>query len=878
MKRQILNRLGPIVAAALFAAALLILHHQLRGYNYRDIVHSIRDTADSRIFLALLLTALSYALLTGYDALALRYIERPLPYPVAAMAAFVGYAFSNNGGFPLVTGGSVRYRIYSSWQLTAIDVGKIMLFGTTTFWLGFFTLGAVSFLADPLPLPDVITLPVKSTEPIGFLFLGIVTAYFVLCSVRRTPIRVGSWDLRLPSPRFALGQIVLASADLLAAAGVCYVLLPPETGISYAAFTGIFVVAILAGVVSQVPGGIGVFETIVMLLLQPYLSGPPILAALLAFRAIYYLTPLAVAAAVLGGNEVYTRRRLFGRVGKLIGPWVPLVAPQALALTVFIGGAILLFSGATPALHGRLAILRDFLPLPAIEVSHLVGSLAGMGLILLARGLQQRLDAAYYGASTLLVFGIAASLLKGLDYEEAIILTVMLAALLPCRPFFFRRASILRPSLSPAWTGATLLVLLMTFWLLAFAYKNVEYRNELWWQFAIHGHAARSLRAAVGAGSLLSFFMLARLFAPAPPEPAFPGPSQLEKVRAVLETTPETPAHLALTGDKLLLFSDDEHSFIMYGVYGRSWVALGDPVGAERDKRELVWRFREACDRYSAWPVFYEVSDRFIPLYLDIGLTLLKLGEEARVPLEHFTLEGAAFKELRYAMRRIEREGGNFEVVPPEAVPPLLPELREVSESWLHARGLREKGFSLGYFKEDYIAQCPLAIIRVDGRIDAFANLWLGGGREELSLDLMRHRPDALPGMMDFLFTRLMLWGREEQYAWFNLGMAPLSGLESSSLAPLWHRVGALVFRHGEHFYNFRGLRQYKEKFNPVWRPRYLATPGGLVVPRVLANVTALISGPTRPSEGEKNEERRTRKKRSFRVPRSSSHKNPTTS
>ncbi|MDX9975811.1 MAG: bifunctional lysylphosphatidylglycerol flippase/synthetase MprF, partial [FCB group bacterium] len=685
MKRQLANKLGPLIAAGLFTAALLILHHQLRGYNYRDIVHSIQETADSRIVFALLLTALSYALLTGYDVLALRYIGRPLPYPVAGMAAFVGYAFSNNGGFPVITGGSVRYRIYSAWQLTAIDVGKIMLFGTATFWLGVFSLGALSFLAEPLPVPAEARLPFTSTEPLGFAFLGTVLAYLFLCFVRKAPIRVRNWDVHLPSPGFAVGQVLIASADLLAAAGVCYVLLPPGTGLSYIVFVGVFVVAILAGVVSQVPGGIGVFETIVMLLLQPYLSGPPIVATLLAFRAIYYLVPLAVAAAVLGANEAYRRKHLLEGVGKLIGPWAPMIAPQALALTVFIGGALLLFSSMAPTLPGRMAVLKELVPLPGIEVSHLAGGVAGMGLILLARGLQQRLDAAYYLTSTLLACGVAASLFRGLDYEEAIVLTVMLAALLPCRTFFYRRASIFSSRFSPAWLASTGFVLLATLWLLAFAHKEIQFHAGLLGEFSLHGHAARSLRAAAGAGALWSLFMLGRFLSPARPEPAFPGHIQLAKARKIIEQIPETEAHLALTGDKLLLFNDDDRAFIMYSVYGRSWIALGDPVGAERDKRELVWDFRELCDRYGAWPVFYEVSDRFLPLYLDVGLTLLKLGEEARVPLESFSLDGAAFKDFRHALNKIEREDATFEIIPEERVLEIRPELRFVSDAWLHA-------------------------------------------------------------------------------------------------------------------------------------------------------------------------------------------------
>ncbi|HNX50896.1 MAG TPA: phosphatidylglycerol lysyltransferase domain-containing protein, partial [Thermoanaerobaculaceae bacterium] len=154
----------------------------------------------------------------------------------------------------------------------------------------------------------------------------------------------------------------------------------------------------------------------------------------------------------------------------------------------------------------------------------------------------------------------------------------------------------------------------------------------------------------------------------------------------------------------------------------------------------------------------------------------------------------------------------------------------------------REKGFSLGYFDEGYLSRFPAAMVQRDGELVAFANIWRGAGSEELSVDLMRSRPDAAPGLMDYLFARLMLWGKAEGFRWFNLGMAPLSGLESRALAPFWHRMGSLIFRHGEHFYNFQGLRQFKEKFDPQWAPRYLACPGGMALPRVLTNVAALVS------------------------------------
>ena len=178
-----------------------------------------------------------------------------------------------------------------------------------------------------------------------------------------------------------------------------------------------------------------------------------------------------------------------------------------------------------------------------------------------------------------------------------------------------------------------------------------------------------------------------------------------------------------------------------------------------------------------------------------------------------------------------------------EAVPGVISDLRSVSDDWLRSKAGAEKGFSMGGFDEDYLKRFPLAIVEQQGRVVAFANMWLGADREEMCVDLMRYHHEAPNGVMEALFVHLFEWGKAHGFHWFALGMAPLSGFERSPMAPLWNRLGAFLYRHGEVFYGFQGLRAYKEKFNPEWEPRYLVYPGGLRLPRVLADVSALIAG-----------------------------------
>jgi phosphatidylglycerol lysyltransferase len=589
--------------------------------------------------------------------------------------------------------------------------------------------------------------------------------------------------------------------------------------------------------------GFGLFVICALVLPLAFAYPSELLPPLVVFRAVYYLLPLAIAMAALVADELWRRRAPLARAGAILGRVAEAWTPRALAGLAFFAGAILLVSGATPAAEGRLAMLARVVPLGAIEASHFVASIAGAALLILSQGLARRLDAAFYATSLTLIVGMVASLLKGFDYEEAGLLLGALLVLWRARPAFYRRAAFFDTRFSLGWMAAVAAAIFASVWLGLFAFKHVDYANELWWQFAVEREASRFMRASVGAGVMVMLVALARLLRVAPHEAPEPSDADLDDAQKVIAAQPSTVPFLALLRDKALLFNEDRTGFVMYGVQGRTWVALGDPVGPVECLPSLIRLFLERCDDFGGVPVFYEIRRTNMHLYADFGLTFVKLGEEARVDLTAFTLEGGPASRFRQALRRLEKDRASFRVIAREDVPAIAAQLRAVSDDWLAAKAGAEKGFSLGFFDEQYLAHFPIAAIERDGRIVAFANLWLGADGDEMSIDLMRYHREAPKGIMEVLLVHLLQWGREHGFRWFALGMAPLSGVESSPVAPLWNRLGAFLYEHGETVYNFQGLRAYKEKFNPVWEPHYLAYPGGLRLPRIMVDVSALVAG-----------------------------------
>jgi phosphatidylglycerol lysyltransferase len=825
------------------AIAVFVLHRLSQEISLTEVRADLAAASVTAIILAVLFTCFSYFGLALYDVIAARALTpEVVPARVAALTGAAGYALSNLLGFSYLTGTALRYRVYSGFGIDVATVLNLISYSWSAFWLGLALTVGVLLVLHPDGLSAVLNISGTFENGIGSALLLFLAASLVFLWRGHRQIGLLGHSFVLPS----LGQALLltgaAVVDVAGTSLVLYVLMPEDLTQNFSFFYVIFVLAIALGVFSHAPGGLGVFEATLLAGLGAAGRSDAI-AALLLYRLIYTGLPFAVTLVVLGIVELRARRSAIlsatTTAQKIVQPLAPLIA----STVTVTSGAILLLSGNLPEVGSRQDILRNFIPLGIVEASHLVGSVVGVLLLVVARGLYRRLQSAWFFALVLLVIGSLTSLFKGMNFEEAILMAIAIFFLVVFRHAFHRVSQSNPMKLGIVWLASVLILLGALTWVGIFAYKHVEYRDALWWQVSWSGDASRFLRASLASTVVLAALALNSLIGRRTmrhrPEPVPP------EVRKLIKSSKTAEANIALLGDKSFLVDSEKRAYLAFGDTGQALVTQGEPAGDPDAAPELLWQFREMADREGRRVVFYGVSSKYLPTFLDMGLAVIKYGEVGRIDLNAFTLHIPAMKDFRYARNRAVRDGFMFEIIPRDQVPEILGDLRQVSDAWLKGKSGKEKGFTLGRFDEAYLSNFDIAVLRAPGEkaeIIAFANI-LKGAQVELSVDLMRNLPGSPGFTMDALFAEMVLWGKEQGFGWFNLGAAPFSGSETHQLASSWQRLGGFIYEHGERFYHFEGLRSFKEKFHPVWSPNYIVCKGGLGVARALIDANELISG-----------------------------------
>ncbi len=840
--RRITRLLPPLVAIALISLAAYVLRRELENVTLAEVLHAFSAIAPGRVGIALLFTLLSFAAYALYELAAMRYIGRKLPLVTVIGTGGIANTLANGLGFSLLTTAAVRFRVYSGLGLSTAEILLIMAISSTSFGLGMSFVAGLGLLTAPEIFAGMVGLGAAETRLAGFALITPATAYLTFCAFGRgRTVDIRAWRLRIPDLRTAVMQIGGGVLDVTAASGALYMLMPEGMALPFPVFVSLTAVAISLGVASTVPGGLGVIESIILIAL-PDAPTEGVVGGLLAFRLTYYLLPLTIAGIAVAA--VSSRRLATAPRGLAASLRVPVrsVTPLIIAATAVLAGGLLLVSSLTPPISGRLAIPEVLLPLALVETAAIAAGLISIGLLLFARGLLRRQASSWRAAAALLAAGVAAAILSGPKYAETVFLLAALALTVVTGPMFDRPGRLTPISFGTRWVGAAISIYAIAVSLGLIAYRHVDPTLDLVTAFAADGGAARALRVGIVV-SLFGFALLVwRLTAT--PRAGF---GTIGKIPAdlpgLIAKTPDPLAQLAYLGDKVFLFTRAREAAIMFRPFRRDWIAFGDPLGAREALGEAIWTFRDAAERAGRRSVFFGTRPEHRSLYIDAGLSLIPIGEEAVVDIIDNRLDAGPSRS---------GDGSVEVVISPAPTAAQIERLRPVSDEWLEMTGGIERRFLAGAFDPGFLARSGLAILNVDGRAAAFASFLLGGAAHtEAAIDLMRWRRGTTAADRDLLLGRLAEHLRGRGVVHLILGTAPPLNTDSGPLAPTWEKVAPALFgrRAGDH--DIGQVRERLDRFRPDWRPRHIALPGDLHLAGILSDCAALAmaEAPDRPAD-----------------------------
>ncbi|MFE4712204.1 bifunctional lysylphosphatidylglycerol flippase/synthetase MprF [Paenibacillus sp. NPDC056722] len=849
---------------ALFPLAIIALvywegQHELKQVHLGRTLRELKDVPASSIFQMMGIALLAVAVMSAYDYLIRAHFKLKVSLWSTFRYAWIANTFNNLIGFAGLAGVGLRTLLYKKSGVSSAVLTPAIVFLSPLMITGLSLLSWGNIFGI---LPAAGLMHEHRWLVFAVWGMALYLPFFVF--VQRSAL-YAKWINRGQgrTPWLTVGSSVGASFLEWLFAGITFWSIGHHLlgGVHFVTIFSIYTIAAIAGILSMAPGGIGAFDLIALLgLTQMGYQTDQAMAVLVIYRLFYYLIPwligLVLAALEIGlqGRKMLERAavglepslNLWQKIWRWPGQYTFLsdLGVWALGKLVFASGLILLLSAATPELLYRLEITEKLLSFPIMRLSHHLSVLIGFMLILLSRGISLRIRRAYIWTSLSLLGGALFAFTKGFDYEEAIFLLVVGVILWISRARFYRVSAPVSRQSTARWLALTSVIAVIYYLLGSHVHRGFMKHlppgiHPEWLQ----RHSNVAFTAASG---LIFSWLLLTMFVTLRPHrdsEELSGPPDMDRLTQFLKKVPgNSLTHVLYLGDKSFYWAQDGQVLLPYSRVRDKLVVLGDPLGAKELINNAISEFRQAADKYGLSVVFYQATPAFLPVYHEQGYHFFKLGEEAMVSLETFTLSGRKNADLRSVNNRFEREGYQFEISQQPHSAVLIKELRSISGEWLGGR--TEKGYSLGWFKEAYLQLAPIALLRqASGEVVAFATLVPGyDGGTTLSIDLMRHRKQAPNGTMDYLFIRLMEWAKGQGYQRFNLGNAPLSSVGQNAGALREEKLARLVFKKGGHWYGFSGLRRYKEKFSPEWEPRYLAYPASLQLPILTLDLVRLVS------------------------------------
>ncbi|WP_260871547.1 bifunctional lysylphosphatidylglycerol flippase/synthetase MprF [Bacillus sp. X1(2014)] len=834
-KERILKTLKFIFPLLLLIFAIIEIKKFTQNINMHLLKEELSQLDMVHLLFILFITFIAVLPMLLYDVVLVRILKLKVPTRDLLEQSFIANSFSNLIGFGGIIGAMLRTYFFHKHEP---DKRKL---------LGVIASVSLFYLTGISVLSWIVTNNFRNfplfvdTKWLYFAVVGVGLYLPLFLILHIIKSKKGSSSLVSANSTLKLIMISIIEwfAVFLAIWILCWTL---GISISAANLFPVYIVAACAGIISMIPGGLGSFDLVFIWGMQDlHIPEEKVLVLLLFYRIGYYFLPFFISLVFF--VKLYWKKwnQTWNDLPKAV---VQRLSHVILTMLVFLSGLILLLSASVPGIMSRLKVAQELLSFPIINVSHQLSVAAGFLLLGLSRGIEYSVKRAYELTMFALILAALFSIFKGIDYEEAIFLIIVALLLRMSKGQFYRESYVL------TW-GKTIfdimIILVITSMYLVIGYLNlpiskIEIPPKLL-PYVIVDYHDLFMSAAIGLVIALFIIMFGYLIS-LPKSWILKRSANHEKdiVDHLSKYQGKVLSHLIFLHDKFIFWNSKKNVLISFQQFADKLVILGDPIGEKDEISNAIEEFQEIADLHGYTPVFYQVSDDMLPYLHGHGFAFFKLGEEAFVDLKYFSLAGSKMKGLRALRNKFVRADYSYEIITPPHSIDLLEELREISNEWLQGR--EEKGFSLGFFSEDYLNKAPIAIVRNEHQqiLGFMSIMHVYDDYQTISVDLMRFKPEAASGAVDFLFLSLFDWAKEKGYDRFNMGMAPLANVGLSRFSFLSEKIAAQIFLNGHFFYHFQGLRKFKEKYTNIWEPKYLAYRRKSSLPIIMAQITMLIS------------------------------------
>lgn len=595
------------------------------------------------------------------------------------------------------------------------------------------------------------------------------------------------------------------------------------TDVNFSNLVLIYCVSNVFGQISLMQDGLVVSDLLQIHLLSKLIEPRAAIIAILMYRMVSSVIPWIISLIMI-------LRRIYDNYNT--DQHKKQFAFNILSIFTLIVGIILCLSVATPSILLRIKFLRRFVKKDVLVLARFITLTSGGLLILLSQGIKKSVKKSFYIAETVLLISVFSTLLKGLDIEESIITLILGIVMYIMKDGFTEKAI----KFSTKYFANTIIKLSSVTVFFIFISNSVRKVNFF------SSHRKYSLQYLIENKKFILLYVLFVLILSYLAQYTRTKKITFSKLtdedfskidKFLDEYGGNEFSHLVYLNDKNVYFDKTNTVMIMYRPVQNSVIVLGDPIGKKENFVEAINDFIIYCNEYHMNVCFYEINGENLELYCDQGFRFVKVGQDATLNLNEFSLVGKKNRTWRHVINNFDK--GNYEFKVEEATDNLLSQMKVVSDKWLGNKN--EMGFSLGFFDEDYLKRTKIACIYKDNELLAFANLQPFYDNKTLSIDLMRYNRSNEDGLMDFIFIKLILWGQDNNFEKFYLGMAPLSKVGDKIYSKKKEKILNIVYNTQNKIYNFKGLRNYKDKFKPDWSNKYIAYTSDFNLPYILINV-----------------------------------------